>query len=151
MRKLFDLRGSIEAAFGIVFDKREKQDDRETWIEPNPTRQGRDMANPHAPVFDASLSSRWKITSRIESAQIKRSSGQSINWDRVESGYRLTLNDAVEFGPGHARYDQREFCPSARVAKSVEHIPYRLMVIGIVGKNEQPLLPNANRMLFPWQ
>lgn len=144
IEKLFDLRGSIEAAFGIVFDKRAKQDDRETWVEPNPARMGRDMQNPYAPA----LMPRFRPLEDNEPNRVllrlKDQSGQSIDWDRVESGYRLTLREAVEFAPGERDMTSESFIRIQRVAKAVEFIPYRLMVIGVVGTNELSLLAARN-------
>ena len=140
IEKLFDLRGSIEAAFGIVFDDRAKQDDRETWVTPNPARMGRDMQNPYAPA----LMPRFRPLEDHEPnrmlLKLKDQSGQSIDWNRVESGYRLTLTESVEFDPGERDMTTESFTRIQRVAKAVEFIPYRLMVIGIVGSEERPLL-----------
>jgi len=145
MEKLFDLRGSIDAAFGIVFADPSKMDDRETWIKPNPSRQGRDMQNPYAPALMPRFRPLEDNEPNRNLTQLRDQSGVSIDWDRIESGYRLTLREAIEFESGMRDMTSESFPRLGRVAKAVEFIPYRLMVIGVVGQDEGSALRAADQ------
>ena len=148
IEKLFDLRGSIEAAFGIVFAKPAEMDDRETWIKPNPNRQGRDMQNPYAPALMPRFRPLEDNDPNRNLLKLRDQSGESVDWDRIESGYRLRLREAVEFEPGVKDMTSESFVRLRRVAKAVEFIPYRLMVIGIVGSDELGLLQQRDEDPF---
>ncbi|TVR14052.1 MAG: hypothetical protein EA401_05355 [Planctomycetota bacterium] len=140
IEKLFELRGSIQAAFGIFTAKMAEMDDRDTWIPPNPSRQGRDMFNPHAP----SLMPRFRPLEDQEPnrnlQQLRDQSGDAIDWDRIASGYRLYLRDAITYEPGERDMDADSFPRLQRVADAVEFVPYRLVVLGTVGTGERELL-----------
>ncbi|TVR44037.1 MAG: hypothetical protein EA402_08045 [Planctomycetota bacterium] len=144
IEKLFELRGSIQAAFGIVFARPAEMDDRETWVPPNPTRQGRDMFNPHAPALMPRFRPLEDNEPNRDLQQLRDQSGQTIDWDRIASGYRLTLRDAIRFEPGQRDMTGESFPRLPRVADAVEFIPYRLVVVGLVGADELALLQQRN-------
>ena len=140
IEKLFELRGSIEAAFGIFSAKMAEMDDRDTWMTPNPTRQGRDMFNPHAPTLMPRFRPLEDQEPNRNLQQLRDQSGDAIDWDRIASGYRLYLRDAIFYEPGIRDMDSDSFPRLQRVADAVEFIPYRLVVLGTVGTEELDLL-----------
>jgi chemotaxis protein MotB len=133
VEKLFELRGSIQGSFGVFSGQ---PDDRDTWIPPNPSRQGRDMNNPLSPALMPRFRPLEDNEPNRNLQKLKDQSGEEIEWDRLFSGYEVRLSDAVDYDVGELDMSADSFARLAKVAKAVEFTPFSFVFVGSVGRNE---------------
>lgn len=136
VEKLEELRGSIAGSFGIFGPDR---DDRDTWIPPNPTLQGRDQKNPYAPTLMPRFRPLEDHEPNIDLKRLKDwDQGTEIAWDRVAEGWRVTISEAIGFDPASDEMTAESFPRLDKLAKALEFIPHHVIVVGLVGGRELP-------------
>lgn len=137
VEKLFELRGSIEAAFGI-FGK--EPNDRESTTPPLPIITGRERKNPLAPSQIPEFLELKDRDPNIAIYRLRDQSGEEIQFQRVADGWKVSLGGAVDFLAGETVMTSDSFPRLAKVAEAVElavrNGRYHLVVNAQIGRNE---------------
>lgn len=137
VEKLFELQGDIFGSYGMIKDSR---NDLDTDLEALPILQGRDQRFPHAPATPPRFQPLEDHVPNLELKRLKDRSGEEIDFDRIEEGYRITIGEAVRFEPGEPGMTGESYPRLAKIAKALNHYSYHIMVVGYVGRDEQRLI-----------
>lgn len=142
VENLFQLRGSIAGSFGVFSGPR---DDLESVVPPSEIRLGREQQNLNAPALPPRFLPLEEHDPNRVLLKLRDQSGEEIDFDRVEEGYRVRIGDAVRFPPGGETMDSASFARLAKVAKALQHLPYHIVVVGYVGGAEREAVLAADR------
>lgn len=137
VEKLYEVRGSIRGTFGIFTDSK---DDRDAISPPNLTRIGRDQRNPYAPARQPRFRPLAEHEPNVHIMRLRDQTGEELDVDRIDEGYRIRISDAIQFAPGDELMSPDSFQRLAKIARAVEFMPFHLVAIGYVGGSERQTL-----------
>ena len=138
---LFELRGSIRDSFGIFSGKR---NDNDSYVPPSYILQGRDLKNPFAPSSPPRFQPLQDNDPNVTLSRLRDQSGDGIQVEKIEEGYRIRIEDAIAYSPGEADMNSESFTRLKKVAQSVRYMPFHFVVIGYTGTNELEIVKLAN-------
>jgi len=142
VERLFELRGSIQGSFGVFGPH---QNERDSMTPPRPTRMGREQRNPYAPSNPPRFRPLDDHQASHTIMRLKDQTGEAVDWERIEEGYRLRIKEAVAFPPGEEHMDSESFAHLGKVAEALRFAPYPLIVVAYVGRDELSLLAREDR------